>query len=59
MDVRDGIVSQTSTNSTHGRCQHAMGAAAARVVEALVCGPDIRDQGVRVVTAMIANADSA
>jgi hypothetical protein len=24
VDVRDGIVSQRSTNSVHGRCQHAM-----------------------------------
>lgn len=59
VDVRDGIVSQTSTHSAHGRCQHAMGAAGARVVEALVCGADIRDEGVRVVSAMIANADSS
>ncbi len=55
--VRDGIVSQTSTNSAHGRCQHAMGAAGARVVEALVCGADIRNQGAAVVAAMIANAE--
>ncbi|KRE28366.1 hypothetical protein ASG82_06655 [Mycobacterium sp. Soil538] len=59
VDVRDGIVSQRSTNSVHGRCQHAMGAADARAVEALVCGADIRNQGVAVVGAMIANADSA
>lgn len=59
VDVRDGIVSQSSTNSVHGRCQHAMGAAAARVVEALVCGANVRNQGAAVVAAMIANADSA
>lgn len=59
VDVRDGIVSQRSTNSVHGRCQHAVGAAAARVVEALVCGPSIRNQGVTVVAAMLTNADSA
>jgi hypothetical protein len=55
VDVRDGIVSQSSTNSVHGRCQHAMGAAAARVVEALVCGANVRNQGAAVVAAMIAN----
>ncbi|RZT12424.1 PknH-like protein [Mycobacterium sp. BK558] len=59
VDVRDGIVSQQSTNSVHGRCQHAMGAAAARVVEALVCGPNVRTQGAAVVAAMITNAGSA
>lgn len=57
--VSDGIVSQMSKNSAHGRCQHAMGAAEARVVEALVCGEDISDQAVRVVTEMIANAHAS
>jgi len=56
---RDGILSQLAVNSVGRQCQHAVSAAGATVVEGLVCGTSILDQGVAVVRALLANVSSA
>jgi hypothetical protein len=56
---RDDIVSQKAVDSTGRQCQHAVAAAGATVVEALVCGTAITDQGIEVVTALLANVSPA
>ena len=56
---RDGILSQLAVNSVGRQCQHAVAAAGATVVEGLVCGTSIGDQGAAVVRALLANVTSA
>ncbi|MCG7596246.1 sensor domain-containing protein [Mycobacterium sp. PSTR-4-N] len=59
VEVADGIPTQRATRSDRvgEECQHAMGVAATKVVEAMVCGPDVMNQAFEVVTKIVADAD--
>ncbi|MEH3143064.1 MAG: sensor domain-containing protein [Mycobacterium kyogaense] len=59
VEVSDGIASQRTTRSDRvgEQCQHAMGAAVATVVEAMVCGPGVTNEAAAAVAEMARNAD--
>lgn len=61
VEVADGVASQRSTRSDRPgeQCQHAIGAAVATVVEAMVCGPGVTNEAHTAVAEMAKNADRA
>ncbi|MEW5810091.1 MAG: sensor domain-containing protein [Actinomycetota bacterium] len=59
VEVSDGVASQRTTRSDRPgeQCQHAIGAAVATVVEAMVCGPGVTNEAYTAVAKMARNAD--